>query len=80
MNSQWTDEIIGAGLIVALILYVIGFFWVTLTTGANISAELPLAIVTGLAGYMRGASQTDTKEKPADKKPEEVNKKGNFLE
>ena len=51
--KNWnTDKIIGAGLIVALILLIIGNVMITLVTGNFPTSDLPMNIVTGLAGYM----------------------------
>lgn len=51
--GEWnTDKIIGAGLIIALILLVIGNVVVGLITGLYPPTDLPMNIVTGLAGYM----------------------------
>ena len=51
--SDWnTDKIIGAGLILALILLVIGNVTLGLLTGNYPPTDLPMNIVTGLAGYM----------------------------
>ena len=47
-----TDKIIGAGLVAALLVIVIGNIAITFMTGATPSTELPGNIVTGLAGYM----------------------------
>ena len=52
MNSWNTDKIIGAGLILALILLIIGNIIITLYTGKFPTSDLPMNIVTGLAGYM----------------------------
>jgi len=51
--KNWnTDKIIGAGLIVALILLIVGNMVITLWTGNFPTSDLPMNIVTGLAGYM----------------------------
>ena len=52
LNLWSTDKIIGAGLILALILIVIGNISVALFTGIYPPTDLPMNIVTGLAGYM----------------------------
>ncbi len=53
MLATWnTDKIIGAGLIVALLLLIIGNIIITLNTGKFPTSDLPINIVTGLAGYM----------------------------
>lgn len=64
---EWnTDKIIGAGLILALILLVIGNFVVGLFTGKYPPTDLPMNIVTGLAGYM-GRSLLEKQKKEEDK-------------
>ena len=52
LNLWSTDKIIGAGLILALIFIVIGNISVALFTGVYPPTDLPMNIVTGLAGYM----------------------------
>ena len=53
MFKTWnTDKIIGAGLILALLLLIIGNFIVIFVTGLFPHSDLPMNIVTGLAGYM----------------------------
>lgn len=52
MHDWNTDKIIGAGLILALILLVIGNLFIGLFTGNYPPTDLPMNIVTGLAGYM----------------------------
>ena len=52
MKNWNTDKIIGAGLIVALILLIVGNMVITLWTGNFPTSDLPMNIVTGLAGYM----------------------------
>ena len=52
MKDWNTDKIIGAGLIVALILLIVGNMVITLWTGNFPTSDLPMNIVTGLAGYM----------------------------
>ena len=53
MLKNWnTDKIIGTGLIVALIILICGNTAITLATGIYPTSDLPMNIVTGLAGYM----------------------------
>lgn len=53
MLKTWnTDKIIGAGLILALIILICGNTAITLATGLIPTSDLPMNIVTGLAGYM----------------------------
>ncbi|MBQ7630957.1 MAG: hypothetical protein IJS81_12230 [Selenomonadaceae bacterium] len=52
MRNWNTDKIIGAGLIVALFLKIIGDIAVALINGTSPPSDLPMNIVTGLAGYM----------------------------
>ena len=52
MRNWHTDKIIGAGLIVALFLKIIGDIAVALINGTSPPSDLPMNIVTGLAGYM----------------------------
>lgn len=52
LNVWNTDKIIGAGLILALIIVVAGNIFVALYTGTYPPTDLPMNIVTGLAGYM----------------------------
>lgn len=52
MKNWSTDKIIGAGLILALYLSVVALVIMTLFTGKIPGTDLPMAIVTGLAGYM----------------------------
>lgn len=47
-----TDKIIGAGLIFALIVYILGVFIVACLIGITLPLDVPGNIVTGLAGYM----------------------------
>ena len=64
MNSWNTDKIIGAGLIAALFLYIIGFYSVIVINGTITPLDIASNIVTGLAGYM-GRSLLE-KNKPND--------------
>jgi uncharacterized membrane protein len=53
MLKNWnTDKIIGAGLILALLFLILGNIIVILYTGKFPTTDLPMNIVTGLAGYM----------------------------
>ena len=52
MNRWNTDKIIGAGLIVALLLKITGDVAVAIINGNSPPSDLPMNIVTGLAGYM----------------------------
>lgn len=65
LNLWSTDKIIGAGLILALILIVIGNISVALFTGTYPPTDLPMNIVTGLAGYM-GRSLLEKVKKETD--------------
>lgn len=65
LNLWSTDKIIGAGLILALILIVIGNISVALFTGVYPPTDLPMNIVTGLAGYM-GRSLLEKVKKETD--------------
>lgn len=51
--DDWsTDKIIGAGLILALFLYIIGFYIAILLTGTITPLDVASNIVTGICGYM----------------------------
>ena len=52
MNNWNTDKIIGAGLIAALFLYIVGFFGVIIYNGTITPLDVASNIITGLAGYM----------------------------
>lgn len=52
MKDWNTDKIIGAGLIIALFLKIVGDIAVALINGTAPPSDLPMNIVTGLAGYM----------------------------
>lgn len=52
MTTWDTDKIIGAGLISTLVILVIGNILIALYTCNNPPTDLPMNIVTGLAGYM----------------------------
>ena len=47
-----TDKIIGTGLIAALLLLVVGHILIALKTGKSPPTDLPMNIVSCLAGYM----------------------------
>ena len=47
-----SDKIIGAGLILVLLILVVGNTSTTLYTDKFPTSDLPMNIVTGLAGYM----------------------------
>ena len=68
--SNWnTDKIIGLGLILALLVKIGGDIAIALISGSSPSSDLPMNIVTGLAGYM-GRSLLE-KNKPIDTKKEQ---------
>ena len=52
MNNWNTDKIIGAGLIVALFLYIVGFYAAIIIINTVVPLDPVSNIVTGLAGYM----------------------------
>lgn len=65
-----TDKIIGAGLIIALIIYIIGIFIAACLVGVTLPLDVPGNIVTGLAGYM-GRTLLD-KDKHKDEKKDDM--------
>ena len=67
MKNWNTDKIIGAGLILVLLILVIGNIIITLYTGKFPTTDLPMNIVTGLAGYM-GRSLLEKQKKEDDLK------------
>ena len=67
MKDWNTDKIIGAGLILVLLILVIGIIPITLYTGNFPPTDLPMNIVTGLAGYM-GRSLLGKQKKEGDLK------------
>ena len=67
MRNWNTDKIIGAGLILVLLILVIGNIIITLYTGKFPTTDLPMNIVTGLAGYM-GRSLLEKQKKEDDLK------------
>ena len=71
-----TDKIIGAGLIAALFLYIIGFYSVIIINGTITPLDVASNIVTGLAGYM-GRSLLE-KTKPDEKSKKEGNNNENI--
>ena len=52
MKNWNTDKIIGAGLILALLIKIVGDIFITVINGTPPPSDLPMNIVTGLAGYM----------------------------
>ena len=73
MMSQWnTDKIIGAGLIVALFLYIFGFYTVIIINGTITPLDIASNIVTGLAGYMGRSLLENKKAKKEDDKNEDI--------
>ncbi len=52
MKDWNTDKIIGAGLVLALLILIIGNIILAMYTGKFPTTDLPMNIVTGLAGYM----------------------------
>ena len=69
MNTWNTDKIIGFGLIIALLVKIGGDISIFLITGSFPSSDLPMNIVTGLAGYM-GRSLLEKKKDDSIKKDE----------
>ena len=67
MKDWNTDKIIGAGLILVLLILVVGNITITLYTGKFPTSDLPMNIVTGLAGYM-GRSLLEKQRKDGDLK------------
>ena len=67
MKDWNTDKIIGAGLILVLLILVVGNITITLYTGKFPTSDLPMNIVTGLAGYM-GRSLLEKQKKDGDLK------------
>lgn len=67
MKDWNTDKIIGAGLILVLLILVIGIIPITLYTGNFPPTDLPMNIVTGLAGYM-GRSLLEKQKKEGELK------------
>lgn len=66
--KDWNiDKIIGAGLILVLLILVIGIIPITLYTGNFPPTDLPMNIVTGLAGYM-GRSLLEKQKKEGELK------------
>ena len=61
-----TDKIIGAGLICALIIYILGIFIVACLVGVTLPLDVPGNIVTGLAGYMGRTLLSKEKSKEGD--------------
>ena len=67
MKDWNTDKIIGAGLILALLFLIVGNIIITLHTGKFPTSDLPMNIVTGLAGYM-GRSLLEKQKKDGEQK------------
>jgi len=67
MKDWNTDKIIGAGLILALLFLIVGNIIITLYTGKFPTSDLPMNIVTGLAGYM-GRSLLEKQKKDGEEK------------
>ena len=67
MKDWNTDKIIGAGLIIALFLYIVGFYTVIIINGTVTPLDIASNIVTGLAGYMgRSLLEKNKSEKKED--------------
>ena len=62
MKNWSTDKIIGSGLILALYISIIALIIITIFLGKMPGTDLPMAIVTGLAGYMGRNSISHIKE------------------
>ena len=67
MKDWNTDKIIGAELILVLLILVLGNIAITLYTGKFPTSDLPMNIVTGLAGYM-GRSLLEKQKKEGEQK------------
>ena len=52
MKNWSTDKIIGVGLVIALFLYIIGFFTSMILIGITAPLDVASNIVTGICGYM----------------------------
>lgn len=52
MKNWSTDKLIGVGLIIALFLYIFGFYTSILLTGTITPLDVASNIVTGICGYM----------------------------
>ena len=52
MRNWSTDKIIGTGLILALLIKIVGDIMITVINVTAPPSDLPMNIVTGLAGYM----------------------------
>ena len=65
MKNWNADKIIGAGLIAVLLILALGIVPITIYTGNYPPTDLPMAIVTGLAGYM-GRSLLEKQKKDGD--------------
>ena len=67
MKDWNTDKIIGAGLVLALLILIIGNIIFAMYTGKFPTTDLPMNIVTGLAGYM-GRSLLEKQKKDGEEK------------
>ena len=65
MKNWSTDKIIGVGLVIALFLYIIGFFTSMILIGITAPLDVASNIVTGICGYM-GRSLLDSKTTTVD--------------
>lgn len=72
MKNWNTDKIIGAGLILALLIKIVGDIAITVINGTAPPSDLPMNIVTGLAGYM-GRSLLEKSKLLDDKKDNAAN-------
>lgn len=63
-----TDKIIGAGLICALILYLLGVFIVAILIGKVLPLDVAGNITTGLIGYMGKTLIDKVKQKEEENK------------
>lgn len=66
MKDWHTDKIIGAGLVLALLILIMGNIIFAMKTGKFPTTDLPMNIVTGLAGYM-GRSLLEKQKKDGEK-------------
>lgn len=67
MRNWNTDKIIGTGLILALLLKICGDIAISLINGTSPPSDLPMNIVTGLAGYMGRSLLEKSKYSNSDK-------------
>ena len=66
MKNWSTDKLIGAGLIAALFLYIIGFYIAVLLTGTVTPLDVASNIVTGICGYVGRSLLEKNKLTPSD--------------